>query len=351
MDNPEHAHHEAVLRAMLKGRVTPLLGAGANLAGRISDGAWEPGSPNLPSTTELAAYLARSFNYPDVERESRSWEAEKDAGGRETARGGAERQYDLSQISQFVAVDAGEGPLYQELHDVFAANSAPPTSLHEFFAHLATLLRTRSSPPRYQLILTTNYDDALERAFENAGEPFDVVWYVANGRERGKFWHRPYNDDPTLIPDPDTYDNLRLSDDFRTARKGRTVILKLHGTVDRDIPERDSFVITEDHYIEYLTRTDVKSLIPVQLSTRIISSHLLFLGHSMRDWNLRVILYRIWGEQQLSYRPWSIQREPSYLEKRIWERRGNVEIVDEDLDEYITALKGRLPALTEEILG
>ena len=30
----------------------------------------------------------------------------------------------------------------------------------------------------------------------------------------------------------------------------------------------------------------------------------------MRDWNLRVILQRIWGEQRLDYRSWAIQRDP-----------------------------------------
>ena len=47
--------------------------------------------------------------------------------------------------------------------------------------------------------MTTNYDDALERAFRAAGEAFDLVWYVAEGEHRGKFLHLPPDGEPRLI--------------------------------------------------------------------------------------------------------------------------------------------------------
>jgi hypothetical protein len=31
----------------------------------------------------------------------------------------------------------------------------------------------------------------------------------------------------------------------------------------------------------------------------------------MQDWNLRVILHRIWGQQALAYKSWAIQKDPS----------------------------------------
>ena len=57
-------------------------------------------------------------------------------------------------------------------------------SLHRFFAALPPLLRERGAP--HQLIVTTSYDLALERAFLDAGEEFDVVSYLAAGRNRGQ---------------------------------------------------------------------------------------------------------------------------------------------------------------------
>ena len=48
---------------------------------------------------------------------------------------------------------------------------------------------SRARARRDQLIVTTNFDHALERAFAEAGEEVDVVSYVALGRNRGKFLH------------------------------------------------------------------------------------------------------------------------------------------------------------------
>ena len=123
----------------------------------------------------------------------------------------------------------------------------------------------------------------------------------------------------------------------------RTIILKIHGAVNRAVSdgEGDSYVITEDHYIDYLTRTDLANLVPVTLTAKLRKSHFLFLGYGLRDWNLRVILHRIAGEQRLSYKSWAIQRSPTPLDQKFWGRR-DVDILDIDLARYIGSLRGRL---------
>src|SRR5438874_2688951 len=96
----------------------------------------------------------------------------------------------------------GSGPLYDELHAAFQED-LPPTPVHRFFASLPPLLRERGAP--HQLIVTTSYDLALERAFLEAGEAFDVVSYLAAGRNRGKFCHVAPDGTGTLIEVPNTY--------------------------------------------------------------------------------------------------------------------------------------------------
>ena len=71
----------------------------------------------------------------------------------------------------------GGGPLYEKLREVFDADY-PPSSLHRLLARLPALLR-ESGAEEQLLVLTTNYDDLVERAFEDAGERFDVVSYEA----------------------------------------------------------------------------------------------------------------------------------------------------------------------------
>ena len=121
------------------------------------------------------------------------------------------------------------------------------------------------------------------------------------------------------------------------------MLLKIHGAVDRVNPDRDSYVITEDHYIDYLTRTEVSNLLPVRLAAKLRKSHFLFLGYGLRDWNLRVILHRIWGAQKLKYKSWAIQLNAQPLDREFWRKR-DVEIIDVALEEYVARLHDRLPA-------
>ena len=306
MPEPTETHYRIVAKAIAEGRLVPLLGAGVNLCGRPRGTGWQLGR-NLPSGAELAAYLAGVFDFPPDEVK------------------------ELLRVSQYATVMTGSGPLYEELHRVLDADYEP-TKVHTLLATVPAFLRRRGLV-RYQLIVTTNYDDALERAFRAAGEEFDLVCYVAEGRYRGKFHHITPDGDLRLIERPNEYKALSLTE--------RTVILKIHGAVDRLVPERDSYVITEDHYIDYLTRTDIAQLVPVGLAARLRRSHFLFLGYSLADWNLRVILHRIWGEQELSYSSWSIQLDPKPLEEGFWRRRG-VEILHARLEDYIDALAAHL---------
>ena len=303
MADPLDAHYRTVAKAITDGRLVPLLGAGVNLCGRPAGSSWLRGR-YLPSGGELSTYLAENFGYPSGD------------------------VHDLVRVSQYVSVMTGSGPLYEQLHSLFDADY-PPTALHAFFARVPAILRESGPTPRYPLIVTTNYDDLLERAFQAEGEAFDLVSYVAEGEERGKFWHRGPDGDGRLIDKPNKYRGLSLDE--------RTVILKIHGAVDRLNAERDSFVITEDHYIDYLTHTDIANLVPVTLAAKLRKSHFLFLGYGLRDWNLRVILHRIWGEQKLTYRSWAIQRDPEPLDQEFWHKR-DVDILNIRLEDYVLAL-------------
>jgi hypothetical protein len=57
----------------------------------------------------------------------------------------------------------------------------------------------------------------------------------------------------------------------------------------------------------------------------------------MRDWNLRVMLHRIWGEQELEYPSWAIQNDPDEMEQAVWAKR-NVEILKLELGDYVEQL-------------
>jgi SIR2-like domain len=306
-------HCRTVVRQLVRGEVVPLLGAGANLCDRPEGVRWEPGR-YLPTGAELAEYLADDLDYPLQDAE------------------------DLVRVSEYVDLQCGEGPLYGRLHDVFGVDY-PPTTLHGFLAHLPATLERLGLGRRHQLILTTNYDDTLERAFAEADEPLDVVVYRAAGRDQGLFVHRPPDGEPELIRRPNEYRDLSLAQ--------RSILVKVHGAVDRLDDAGDSYVITEDHYIEYLTHTNLSQLVPVTVLAKLLRSSFLFLGYRLRDWNLRVILHRIWSERDLGYRSWAIQRAPDPLDEELWRRR-DVDVYDVPLQAYVAELERQLERLAAD---
>lgn len=295
----------------LRGKVIPILGAGVNLAGRGEDARWEPSAKYLPSGGELAEHLAAHFHYPGADAS------------------------DLMRVSQFALTARGDGPLYDELHRLFEAEY-PPGPLHRFLASLPPLLRARDLP--HQLILTTNYDYALELAFMDVGEEVDLVAYSTGEDGRARFWHVPPGGEPILIESPNDY--------YDVSTDVRTVILKIHGSVDRrSPPDRDfeTFVITEDDYIDYLAHAEPLSLFPVRIAAVLKTSHLLFLGYGLRDWNLRVLLRRLWRDQRRHYTSWAVQLRPDPIELRFWGKRG-LEVLDADLGTYVEEVGRRVTA-------
>jgi hypothetical protein len=243
----------------------------------------------------------------------------------------------LTRVAQYVALTKGSGPLYDELHSLLASNGVP-TPVHRFFASLPPVLRERGIP--HQLLVTTSYDLALEQAFLAAGEEFDVVSYIASGRDRGRFHHVHPDGTAVVVDLPNTYAT-------ELSLEQRTVILKLHGGVDpARTGGRDSFVVTEDDYIGY---GDIGSAIPVAVAAKLRRSHFLFLGYRMVDWNLRLVLGRFWGEDGISWQSWAVQEEPELLERQFWRAR-EVDLAAVPLDEYVGAL-GRYLGLDTEVVA
>jgi hypothetical protein len=316
MVDPLNEHFTAVCKAITDGQIVFFLGAGASLCGRAGD--FEP-TKNLPSGGELSRYLAAEFAYPYPYPQ--------------------DEPPDLARITQYIETKLESGPLRDALSKIFIFEPAyPPNVLHRLLARLPKLLRdaplSKPSRVQHQLLITTNYDRLLEDAFTAEGEPFDVVWYDAQGESRPlHHWNGVHS---VRIEDPQTYDALSLEQ--------RSVIFKMHGSLHLGDPEHDSYVITEDHYIDYLTRANVDTLVPVHLRERLKKSHFLFLGSSLRDWNVRAMLRGIHQGQRFKYRGWAIDQRDDELEKKFWDRR-RVDFITSPLEQYAVGLSARLEAL------
>lgn len=301
---PDEYHYDEVIRYMIdQGTVVPLLG------GRVSG--------TLPDAEKIAADLADSFG---IEADD----------------------LDLPRVAQQVYVSVGRPDLVRRLRQILAGDCAP-SPVHRFLARVPQTLEDLRLPPRYQMIMTTNYDTHLEQAFDEVDEPYDLAVYVASGPDRGHFVHCPFGGDPEAIAVPNRYDKFPIND---YGELERTVIVKIHGGVTAEsfgYSAKDNFVITEDHYIDYLSSNPVESLVPVQILAKLTDSHCLFLGYSMRDWNLRVFLKRIWQDEPLGSKSWALQRDPDFLEKDFWSQ-AHVDFFAAPLDKYVEELQRRVVA-------
>jgi hypothetical protein len=106
----------------------------------------------------------------------------------------------------------------------------------------------------------------------------------------------------------------------------QTVIVRINGAIDDKsfgYRWKRNFVITEDHYIDYLGGRSPEEVVPAQILAKLRQASCLFLGYSMADWRLRVFLHWIWqGERPGGATHWAVQRDPDVLERQFWQRSG-----------------------------
>jgi hypothetical protein len=299
---PYHEHYVEVINGMLEGTVVPVLGPGIRAS-----------QSNLD---HLAGPLAEQF--------------EMHASG-------------LAEVAQHVAVSLGERRLYTALKELVSSESAP-TDVERFLAEFPGLLRRSGMPPRYQLIISANYDSGLERAFEDANEPFDYMVYVESS---GWFVHVPWGERAAApvaktIVEPRRYVEFPITDDGQLER---SIIVKIHGGPDGHeggIAWRNNYVVTEDQYIDYLPTHNIQDHLPIQILDKLTGSRCLFLGYGLRNWNARVFLRRIWKGRPISESSWAIEQAPDALEKASWSVVGHVELLAASLPAYVTTLRSML---------
>jgi hypothetical protein len=317
---PGESHYRRAGKALSRGNLIPVLGAGT--AAATGGAQWEPGSGRLPSAADLAHALAERFA---VESDST----------------------DLAEVAQRVLAAEGAKPLERALRDLLLRDPLEPGAVHHALARLVGRLRAAECES-YPLIVTTTYDTALERAFEKAGEPFDLAVCIAAGKDRGRFLHVPWYDVEDRAVEPIARPNEYVEfpiDDYGDL--SRTIILKVHGGAVHDAPPGlqvpTGFVITEDDYIGFLSESPVENLVPTQLLTKLRDSNFLFLDYSVHEWSLRVFLRRVWHEGEPGATSWAVEEGADDVDEDFW-RTLEVERFSVSPADYLASLEQFLSA-------
>ncbi|MBC7909362.1 MAG: SIR2 family protein [Pyrinomonadaceae bacterium] len=309
MHDPPYGEIAELLK---RGEVVPFLGAGVNFGTRERGATWEMTSPFLPSGAELSRFLASKISFPA--------DSESDT-------------VDLAKVASYFVETTKRRRLRERLKEVFDKDFEP-CPIHNYLAEAS-----RNTP---LLIVTTNYDDLTERAFNKLGLPFDLVIHPTDRKdvEASVLWWKHGAEKPEVV-EPN-----QLIVDLKTT----SVIYKMHGTVDRTAQKWDSYVITEEDYVDFLSRMTGQTAVPAQFMRYFRSRYFLFLGYGLRDWNLRVVLKNLrtalpagedsedMEEEDEEVSSWAIQFKPSYLETKLWDAR-KVQIFDVDINEFVTQLR------------
>lgn len=276
--------YQEIAKRLKAGTIIPFFGAGASIP------------CGLPSGKTLAARLVAKADFPD------------DAG-----------RDDLAFVASYFVQKEDSLSLKAELRDVLSVPAAP-----------GPLHRCLSSPSlgNLRFFVTTNYDDLVERALEPRSP-----WVVVDHGAQGNVWCRPTGGVWKEI------EAKNLGYEIRD--KTRPIVFKLHGSFDRDDRDNDSFLITEEDYVDFLGRPEGGQL-PQMLVAAMRGRSFLFLGYALRDWNIRVLLHKLaqarGTERILS---WAIARNTGLAEHLIW-RAQDVKMYDLDLDAFVTSLEAVL---------
>lgn len=227
---------------------------------------------------------------------------------------------DLARVALEVQMESGPKLLWQRLLKILPDKSVEPSPMLEALASLKKTSMNNddvavSSP--FKLIVTTNYDGLLERAFKNSGLGWLPVIQSASGVEIGN------------EIDPQSGQEIENEKDpqKRLSKTQKTIIYKIHGTFgeNADPLQPRRLILTEEDYIEFLAVLgDQEKGVPPLISSKMrLASTILFLGYGLQDWDFRTIYKSMIESIEPNLRPesFAIQRDaPDYLVK-YWTRK------------------------------
>jgi SIR2-like domain len=172
----------------------------------------------------------------------------------------------------------------------------------------------------FPLVITTNYDKLFESALTGEDRTPHTVIYNPKSEETGDDYPDPTAESP--------------------------VVFKIHG----DIGNRDSLVITDEDYINFVLRMSDKGPydpVPLGLKFYLTRWTTLFVGYSLLDYNLRLLFKTLRWRIDPASMPdvYSVDYHPDPLIFDVWHnQRRYVKFIAQDVWTFV-------PRLYERVLG
>lgn len=289
---------ERLLRYLDRGSLVVVLGSQINRAGPEANASADPTAP--PDYEQLAVALARRF---DIDADT----------------------LELGVVAQAVETQSGKRALERGVRQILSERHGIGP-VPQLLAKLTRTLAERHPQDGFPLIVTANLDASLERAFEAAELPYELVMYGG-----GHFIHVPWAGHPVAIEVPHQYSAFPVSEYGELLR---TVIMKPFASMD-------NFVITADEVADLLPTATLTHDVPVQILSKLWDSHVLLLGQPARDPTTRPLARLLWRDEEATARSWALARDATSEDKERWHRHG-IELVNADPATYIEHIEHQL---------
>lgn len=261
----------------------PFLGAGSSLC--FGDGR------GLPTASELAKMVASECKYP----------------GRD--------KIDLLRVSQYYAMVQDRYAIRQFIRKKLSMPDVKPSLVHNLIASMP-----------FRIVLTTNFDNLMERAFMDQGKHPRVVNYVMRGEIQ----------------------------ELKNPKKEEPLVYKLHGSLDN----LDTMIVTEDDVVEFLACAMLEDPpLPDLIKGIFKNFSIIFIGYGLKDWNIRVMIRALRGKRRKSTEAsdiacFAIQRRPKDpdLAKEwetsvmYWYKQEDLRCFDVKAVDFVKELKDRYEA-------
>jgi hypothetical protein len=211
----------------------------------------------------------------------------------------------LQRVSLFYEIEQGRGALIDAVTREVAEGTEPSPML----GALARL--------DFPVVITTNYDRLFERALYAAGKEPRVSIY-----------------DPEDVP----------TVDYPRPTAESPVVWKIHGDVSR----RESVVITDEDYIQFVLRMSSKEPydpFPRRLKVQLVDWTTVFVGYSLLDYNLRLLFKTLRWQIDRSAFPamYSVDFKPDPLILDVYEKqRRYLKFIAQNVWSFVPALSLRV---------
>ncbi len=149
-------------------------------------------------------------------------------------------------LAEYYKIERGSiGPLrsWMDKSWNFSEKAIEASRVHELIVELD-----------FPIIYTTNYDSNIEKAFEIKNKKVRKIVDVK---------------------------------DFLHAQEDERQVIKLHGDFEND----ESIVLTETNYFD---RLSFESPLDIRLRSDVLARPVIFIGYSLSDINVRMLLHRLW---------------------------------------------------------